>query len=141
MDYGKGAQRAGGRWNGRVDDVRSTRQARAPRRPRPVRLLQHLAGRDASAHDDGAVPGAQQSLAASTATAFNDTGTPYNSSHGSQFTGANAFTIEGWCKVNGSRGGPIAGFTTSPTSTPTTANRLVFVDSGGIWPWAFRPAA
>jgi hypothetical protein len=95
----------------------------------------HLAGQ--SVGRVGALQGAQQGLRSSGAVAFNGTSHAYNNTG---TAGPNTFSLECWFRVSGSAGGALLGFSSSKTAmTGDTADRVVYVDSGGRLTFGVAP--
>jgi hypothetical protein len=92
----------------------------------PAAWQPHLPGMSAGLF--GALQGSQQGETGSTAMAYNGTAAGYNNT---PLTNPGPCTIELWFRVSGTRGGALAGFTTSATSASTGADRVLYIDNGG----------
>jgi hypothetical protein len=86
----------------------------------------------------GALQGVQQGLQASVATAFAGYSSAYNNTG---FATPNTFSIECWFRASGTSGGDIVGYSNLKTAmTGDTADRLVYLDSGGKVTFGVAPA-
>jgi hypothetical protein len=88
----------------------------------------------------GALQGAQQGQASTTAVTFTGSTNAYNNTLVAS-PGPTSFTIECWFKTTSTDGGLLVGFATAQTGPVVTYDRMIYLDSGnrltfGTWPGA-----
>jgi hypothetical protein len=130
-------------WNGRVDEVAAYKRVLDYEEIRalssftfPIPKATAAATMGTGFGVPGALQGAQQGQTGSTAVSFDGTAAAYN---GFSYVNPSTFTIEGWFRASGSAGGALIGFTTSTTSMSTTADRVIYLDSGGKLTFGVAP--
>ncbi|GAA0798822.1 LamG domain-containing protein [Spirilliplanes yamanashiensis] len=143
LGYARWSSAPAYRWSGRVDEVRTYGRAlrdeevktlHAMSNPAQVPQNVHLPALTAGV--PGALQGAQQGQQASTAVAFGGAGVAWNPQ---SYASPAAATIEAWFRVSPGAGGTLAAFSTDPASMTTTADRLLYVDSGGRLTFGVAP--